>query len=131
MNTFQKYIVTAVRALPDVQLLELVQKIMIEYNTGSPPKPKAKPTQAVKNPVKFKLSAEFLVSVEKFVHESAGVARSDVAKHFNIGGVQASRTLRKLREDKRIFACGDRRFTRYAKDLLIARKAFKVASEGA
>lgn len=90
------------------------------------PAAKAKPAPKKKTAPKQKADVardEVLASVEKLVNSSNGVAVADIAKGLSLAKSRVASAVRQLKQAKRIFQGGDRRFARYASSLEKAKAA--------
>jgi hypothetical protein len=75
--------------------------------------------------------AALLASVERVVKSGSGLAASDVARAAGIPQSRATSVLKELKQAKRVFQGGDRRFARYAGDPRTAAQASEHARKTA
>ncbi len=141
MDTFAKQLVDMVRQLPDEALLELVKNHLTgvtaaespQRQTPRAPRTPATPAKPRRKRGKRRSSAnraKLEQSVLAFVHDSNGVAVSDVAAGVGEPKSRVAPVLRKLRDAGTIHQAGDRRFARYGKTKTIAEAASKRARKG-
>ena len=97
------------------------------------PKAAARPVVKAKPPVKAKPAkrgrgaaagrTDLLGSVERVVKSSNGLSASEIAKSAGVPQSRVSSALKELKDAKRVFQGGDRRFARYAGDARTAEQA--------
>ena len=71
-----------------------------------------------------------LATVERVVKAGSGLSASDVAKAAGVAQTRVAAAIRELKQSKRIFQGGDRRFARYAADTSTAKRASLAARKG-
>lgn len=144
LDSFARQLVAMVREMPDEVLLDLVRNHLEDGGATSrpPSKPaaKAKANRTAK-PRRQKATKKrtrssrgdrtaLLDNVEAFVRDSKGVGLSDVAQGLSEPKSRVQAALRDLKKAGRVASAGDRRFTRYGKDVKTAKAASKRARGG-
>jgi hypothetical protein len=71
-----------------------------------------------------------LDTVERVVKAGSGLSASDVAKAAGVAQPRVAAAIRELKQSKRIFQGGDRRFARYAADAKTAQRASIASRKG-
>ncbi|MBL8741351.1 MAG: hypothetical protein JNK04_09660, partial [Myxococcales bacterium] len=94
---------------------------------------KAKPVVKAKPPVKAKPAkrgrgaaagrSDLLGTVERVVKSANGLSASEIAKAAGVPQSRVSSALKELKDARRVFQGGDRRFARYAGDARTAEQA--------
>lgn len=142
LDPFSAQIVKLVRNMPDEALLELVRN---QLNlTGSSAGARARAARNTLSGMREASGAlasaggeakgraarqspdarkQLLSSVESTVKSSQGLSASEVAKKLKAPQSRIAAALRELKQSKRIYQGGDRRFARYAADARTAKQA--------
>lgn len=141
MDAFAKQLVDMVRQLPDDAILDLVKNHL--DGVGAPePSPRSSQSRTPQAPAPTKSRrtrgkrrssasrAKLEQAVLAFVHDSDGVAVSEVAAAVGAPKTRVAPVLRTLRDAGTIHQAGDRRFARYGKTKAIAKAASNRARKG-
>lgn len=146
LDAFSAQLVQMVRSMSDEAILDLVRaQIGAAFMPVAvaparrPGRPPSAPTAAAPRPAKrpgrkpgrrsgggavtSAAREATLAAVEKAVKGGKGLSSSQVAKVAGIPQPRAAAALKQLKQSKRIFQGGDRRFARYAADLRTAQAA--------
>lgn len=146
LDAFSAQLVQMVRSMSDEAILDLVRAQLgggFPTVSASPPRrpvgrpaAAAAPARAAKpgrksgrggGAVTSAAREATLAAVEKAVKGGKGLSSSQVAKVAGIPQPRAAAALKQLKQSKRIFQGGDRRFARYAADLRTAQAASEHA----
>jgi ribosomal protein S25 len=144
LDPFSRQIIEMVRNMPDEAILALVRNqlglVGASGSTLAAPRAGARPKKAAsKRRAKGKKRArassaereQLLAKVERVITTSKGLSASQIAKKAKLPQSRVAAAVRDLKEAKRVFQGGDRRFARYAGDLKTALRASTDARENA
>jgi len=143
LDPFSAQIVQLVRQMPDDAILELVRKqlggvkavtasAMTGRSSASTTKSASSTTTTATKPRRARKrrarqsqadKKAVLSLVERAVKGARGLSASQVAKKTKIAQTRVSAALRELKQSKRIYQGGERRFARYASDAKTANRA--------
>lgn len=143
LDPFSAQIVKLVRQLPDAALLELVRNQLGSVSTETTTESTGGALSVKKDSSRIsgkkhgtvkrrnrQTKADkkaMLLQVERVVKGAGGLSASQVATKTRIAQTRVSAALRELKQAKRIYQGGERRFARYAGDLKTANKASNAA----
>jgi hypothetical protein len=139
-DPFSAQIVQFVRQMPAEAILALVrQRLGVSSATATVANGKAQPralgvsTSPKPGRRTRATSADrvaLLDTVERVVKAGSGLSASDVAKAAGVAQPRVAAAIRELKQAKRIFQGGDRRFARYAADTKTAQRASIASRKG-
>jgi len=118
LDTFASHIVKLVRAMPDEAILALVRHQLGVATRATPPGEARVGRVASRSRRQTRAASgnreTLLETVERLVKGASGLSARELAEATGVPQPRAAYALKELRQSKRIFQGGHRRFARYA-----------------